>query len=338
MNYSIYKLSFNTPVHFGISETALNLESAAEHFLADTLFSALAHEALKIGGESELNKFKDKVIENKLKFSDAMPWSYDSNEKQTYFYLPKPMLTGKRSLYREADEDPKNRKALKDITWIRLDEFPKFISAIKEGKKYIPERLKLGEEIQFTRASISRNEHDDTVPYYVGAYDFFDNRGLYFILGYEDEEDKAYFEKLLRNLSYSGIGGKVSSGYGKFSFPKNEDEKQDQLVQMKDLITLLEKEAPSYMLITSSIPRDEELEKAIEDANFSLIRRSGFIQSENYADNLLKKETQFFLTSGSVLKDRFEGDVYNVAPDKDEEKFHPIYRYSKPLFIGVDYE
>lgn len=78
MQYSIYKLEFQTGVHFGTGM----LNESAYTFQADQLFSALYIEALKMNCEKELF---DCVKNGKLLFSDAVSifWStvYDS---QTY--------------------------------------------------------------------------------------------------------------------------------------------------------------------------------------------------------------------------------------------------------------
>ena len=40
MDYFLYKLKFDGAVHFGQSESALSLYTTADHFRADTFFSA----------------------------------------------------------------------------------------------------------------------------------------------------------------------------------------------------------------------------------------------------------------------------------------------------------
>ena len=42
------------------------------------------------------------------------------------------------------------------------------------------------------------------------------NAGLYVMIGYEDTEAFQFISSLIEGLSYSGIGGKRTSGYGKF--------------------------------------------------------------------------------------------------------------------------
>lgn len=48
-------------------------------------------------------------------------------------------------------------------------------------------------------------------------------------------------------------------------------------------------------------------------------------------ETLIKKQTQYFLTAGSVLQRTYQGKLYDVGIGVP----HPVYRYSKPLFMGV---
>ena len=50
MNYFLFKLRFETAVHFGPSDAALSLAASEEHVRADTLFSALCQTALCLYG------------------------------------------------------------------------------------------------------------------------------------------------------------------------------------------------------------------------------------------------------------------------------------------------
>lgn len=45
----------------------------------------------------------------------------------------------------------------------------------------------------------------------------------------------------------------------------------------------------------------------------------------------MKKQTQYFLAAGSVLQHPYQGKLYDVGTALP----HPVYRYSKPLFMGV---
>jgi CRISPR-associated protein Csm4 len=54
------------------------------------------------------------------------------------------------------------------------------------------------------------------LPYHVAAWRFAAHCGLYLIVRYEKQEDLQLFTNLLQDLSWEGIGGKQSSGWGKF--------------------------------------------------------------------------------------------------------------------------
>ena len=81
MEYKIYKLTFPNGVHFGKN----SLESTQYVFQADTFFSSLCIEAIHRGEES-LERLLAYVKQDKLAFSDALP--YIGKE----YYIPKPML------------------------------------------------------------------------------------------------------------------------------------------------------------------------------------------------------------------------------------------------------
>jgi CRISPR-associated protein Csm4 len=93
----------------------------------------------------------------------------------------------------------------------------------------------------------------------------------------------------------------------------------------------LARENSSYLLLTTALPEKEYLESVLDGAYYQLTRRGGFIQSETYAAEPQKKDTQYFLAAGSVLKRKFSGGLFNVG----ESGKHPVYRYSAPVLLGV---
>lgn len=180
-----------------------------------------------------------------------------------------------------------------------------------------------------TRAAVSDSE--DAVPYQVGAFRFDDDCGLWFIAECR-EEDASWLEYLVTMLGYSGIGGKTSSGFGAFHL--------DDLVYLDDpfddetewLSSALHTDADRYLLLTSCLPAESELDAVIPSASFQLVRRGGFVQSDSYAAAPQKKQTQYFLSSGAVVGKRFSGGLFDVGQHGN----HPVYRYSRPIFLGVD--
>ena len=77
------------------------------------------------------------------------------------------------------------------------------------------------------------------------------------------------------------------------------------------------------------MPEEKELEGALKDADFRLIRRSGFVQAE--LSTAMKKRSQYFLSAGAVLQVPFQGALYQVG----HTGAHPLYRYGRPLLLGV---
>jgi CRISPR-associated protein Csm4 len=175
---------------------------------------------------------------------------------------------------------------------------------------------------QQTMASV-RREEEETRPFQVGTYYYKEGNGLYIIAAYEKTEYEELLEDLLDAVSLTGIGGKKSSGMGKFQLIKEKN-----ISEWKRYLT---QESDRYILLSSALPRDEELENALEHASYLLSKRSGFVASERYADEWRKKKDLYVFTAGSCFQNRFQGDIFDVSMGGN----HPVYRYAKPLFMGV---
>lgn len=72
------------------------------------------------------------------------------------------------------------------------------------------------------RVSVGISGNEDPEPYRVNAFYFNDGNGLYIIVGFQDEKVKNLFEELLESLSYTGVGGKKSTGLGRFEYQESE--------------------------------------------------------------------------------------------------------------------
>ncbi len=321
MNCLLFKLHFETPVHFGSSDSALSLYTSEETFCADTLFSALCHTALSFYGPSGLETLCQWVKEGKLFLSDGMPW------KNNVLYLPKPCMVADNG---NKEVDANIRKLVKKTRWIPVGSFGAFADSLAGGEPYIPKKssLRFGQHFEVTRAAVY--EDKDTMPYAVGAFAFDEGCGLYLLAKCSpDVQQELRF--LLEGLGKSGIGGKVSTGYGRFSVECQPLDKAAQDEQYRWLYHALNHPAKRYLLLTTSLPSDAELDETLQKAGFQIVRRGGFVQSSTYAKTSQKKRTQYFLAAGAVLCRPFAGDLYLVG-----EGAHPVYRYSRPILLGVD--
>lgn len=303
MNYKIYRLSFNTPVHFGSGV----LNESMIGFCADTLFSALYIEALKM---KTADKLYNMVDEGKLLISDAFP--YIGNQ----YFLPKPMIYVEPKKQGNSTEKKQHKK----VKYVPVSEMSHFLSGDLDLKKCSLDNL--GKEYSQVMSAVRRDEQD-ALPYRVGNYIFNDDCGLYIIVALENEDVRFLLEELLISLSFSGIGGKKSSGKGKFVLKNG--------IMDDSLQEMLSKDSGKYMLIASALPRKQELPETLEGAYYLLQKRSGFVYSETYADEEMKKRDLYTMQSGSCFNRKFLGDIYDVG----EGGNHAVYRYAKGLFVGV---
>lgn len=324
MNYCLYKLRFTTPVHFGTPDSALSLYSSEDHFLADTLFSALCHEALCLWGEEGLQNFIEETGQGKLLLSDAMPWKGDT------FFIPRPFFNGKPS---SEELTSQQRKAMKGLRWIPVGSFKTFSESMKTGERFPVEKVSesFGAEDEMTRVHIAGTE--TPLPYQIGVYRFKEDCGLYFIAGCDNDSVENKLSILTEAAGLSGIGGKTTSGLGKFQIEDklflNEpfDEQTEWLFH-----ALSSSDSGRYILLSSAIPNEEELDGVMKEASFQLVRRGGFVGSASFAQTPRKKITEYFMSAGSVVTQRFRGSLRRAA----EGGVHPVVRFSQPLFLGVD--
>ena len=307
MKYQIFRLEFTTGVHFGRT----SLEGSRFLFGADTLFSALCIEAMKIDDQS-FKQLYSNTKNGKLVLSDGLPYINDS------FYIPRPHLMIERS----SDGSSVQKKAYKKLSHIPMTALKGYLNGNLDAEKENNILQNIGTVDSRTGAAVRGQE--ETLPYRIGTFRFSKNAGIYIIVGTSDEDISALIEELLLSLSFTGIGGKRSQGLGKFS-----------LYREKKLPVILEEglkmDSNHYMTLSVSLPRDDELEKVISGSQYKLLKRSGFVCSDSYAESFQRKRDMYLFAAGSCFTTRFEGDVYDVSGFGN----HPVYRYAKPVFMGV---
>lgn len=307
MEYQVYKLAFQGGVHFGKNR----LEDGENVFCADTLFSALCQEALK-KGQDVLDELYQFAQNGELLFSDAFPYVGDT------YYLPKPM---KRIDSGDVKGDSVIKKAYKKLKYIPAEQLEVYL----QGNYDVLAEQKIGELGRFEmKVSAAVRGEEETRPYRVGCYYYNDGNGVYIIIGYEKQEAILLAEELLENLEFSGIGGKRMAGMGRFELqpgklPANVKER-------------LGKIGKTHMTLSVSLPRDDELEIALADAEYLLCKRSGFVASDKYAKEQQRKKDLYVLKAGSCIRIPYRGSVYDVSNGGG----HPVYRYAKPMFMEVE--
>lgn len=308
MEFKIYKLHFLGMVHFGNT----GLEDTGYSLCADTIFSALCHEAIN-RGEDDIAALHNAVREDNILISDAFPYIGEE------LYLPKPYIRIQGS---ESSRDSVIKKAYKKLKYVPLSGFEKYLNGTFDVMSF-DGFDNFGQSVIKVSASVRGEE--DTLPYRVGMYSFNENNGLYIIVGYTNEHYSELIKKLFEGLAYSGIGGKRTVGLGRFELSIEEVPS----IMKKRIIC----DGKTKMLLSVSLPREDEMISAMEGASYSLMKRSGFVQSSSYNDTSMKKKDLYVFRAGSCFTSSFKGDVYDVSTS---EGSHPVYRYAKPLFLEVE--
>lgn len=306
MEYKAYKMQFTNGVHLG--KTAL--EDSEYSICADTIFSALCQEALK-QSESCMNQLVAYVRAGAVLFSDAFPYMGDR------YYVPKPRIR----IETENQGDSKIKKAYKKLKYIPADLLTEYLNGKMDVQTVQGELKELG--FAYTKTSASVRGETETVPYRVGVYQFRKGNGLYLIVGYQEQEQKELVEDLLTALRYTGIGGKRSSGLGRFELEFAEIN--------AEILKRLQTEGKQYMTLSVSLPEEEELEHVLEKASYQLVKRSGFVASATYADEYLRKKDLFVFEAGTCVEEKYQGNIYDVSNNGG----HAVYRYAKPMFLEV---
>ena len=309
MNYEVFRLRFETGIHIGSGK----LSTGENIIMADTLFSALCQEAVMLYGEEGIEKLVKLAMQGKILITDAMPVNKDT------YYIPKPML-------RIESGESGNSSIKKEFKKLKYIEFGSIADYVNGTLNPAKEREKMNDFGKFeVRTMASVTEGQDARPYPVGVFRYGEGWGLYFILGYEGKDSLEYIKELLMSLELSGIGGKRSSGLGKFT------------LENANLPEEFEKRLCTgngnahHMTLSISMASNDELENVLAGASYSMIRRSGFVASYTFAETLQRKKDLYMFSAGSTFKNTFTGIIEDVSPGGA----HPVYKYGKPLFLEV---
>jgi len=323
MQYAVIKWHFLTAVRFGTSKGQLADSSYIMH--SDTLFSALCQEALKLGGQEALQRLYDLCSSDRLLLSDTMPFMGEN------YFLPKPILQVERAAQ---ESNSVLKKAYKKLKYIPTNLFATYLQSLQGTCQFDVEAVNFLLKDFVTNANrvmVGVKGNDAPQPFYVNTWTFAENAGLYVLAAFEDKADLDWLEQLMGNLGLQGIGGKKNSGLGKF-------EVEDVILLdktcsegLKALQKLLSSEGQWYMTLSGALPRVDELEHALDGAAYQVLKRSGFVDSTCYAEEQRKRRTLYILAAGSCFRNSFCGAIYDVADGGS----HPVYRYAKPLFLGV---
>lgn len=300
MEVQAYKLDFQT-VHFGNG----NLNESIGSFNASRLYSSLFLESLKLNVDKEFLNLSKSA---NFFLSDSFPL------KDGEFYLPKPIGYPKIPLNSESTRETRRKaKRSKKLRYIKYTDMEDYVEGNCDVDKLD------GTDSFFSKSTVVTKKGID--PYEVGITNF--KTSLY-ILTIKHK----LLDMLMNSLQYSGIGGKRSSGYGRFTV-----EKLDIPDEFSKNIVVNDSEYGVYMTLSTSIPNNDELDVVLPTAEYLLEKSSGFAYSST-SRNLLRKQDLYKFAVGTTLTKTYNGNIFDVRPDDFP---HPVWNYAKGLFYKLPY-
>ncbi len=351
-DYHIFRLEFETPVRFGNGRGADGLDQVLMTAASDTVFAALCVEWIALYGESALAELITAVQNGQLLFSSLMPWQIAvSSPEEPEYFLPRPLLSG------QASSGPRNtqlKKQLKQVPWIAATAISDYLAFVRSGAGS-PEQFKtgFGQEVSWDRVHVRTG--GDPQPYRVAAWQFLRGQkpdprsrhpisreatspmttGLYWLVWSLQPALATAILQTLDSLGTSGIGGKTSSGLGKFIV-------WDDLLtgsrSGRALLAMLQDQAAPVQMLVSTVSPELPQDLAIirhPDSRYLLVSRDGFTSSAGFCDpvtgNLLKRQRCVLLREGSCFPQRLTGRVLDLS----YAGLHPVYRSGRALHVGL---
>ena len=326
MRHKIILFRFTSPVHFGDAAEGGGLGEILSYCRADTFFSALCREAADISQEL-LACVVEGMQRGKLRFSDLFPWKKANHCYE--LYLPRPVMNlphteqAETLSYEEVREQSGERKKYKKRSFIRASEMESYLQ-----ERNISAQPDFGKEELRTQYNAREKR-----PYGIGAYHFMPDAGLYLILS-GDEELAEKLEPLIKLLGMAGIGGKRSSGFGKYIFEDAPLDLSDENTYGGDDVALYKMlcagHSNCYMALSSFLPEKLEVGN-ISSGTGKIIKRGGFAWSREMTGPA-KVSSVYMMASGSCFSKRLEGRIADV---NNGSAPHPVYKYGKGLFVGL---
>jgi CRISPR-associated protein Csm4 len=329
MNYSIYKLKFPDGVHFGESAQKAGLDNTAMTCHADTLFSALTQECLALFGEETTRQWVERAKEGKFLLSSLMPFDREN------LYIPRPALSRRVNNTSAAGfEDSTARKRMNKLRWIPIRGIQAYLAYLAGAEFSFP-------EITFGRTDLTRRvnlrDGEESQPYSVSGFYFQPDAGLYMIVGCEESFDFKTIDVLLNSLARTGLGGKRNLGMGCFEIQPGRIDLSNRQSPDQDLNLLMDylssPAAAVYMALSPVLPHEEEVSGIKERLlGYSLLERRGFIQSETYRGQNLKRRPCVMLEPGSCMSRPARGCLLDLRPENFP---HPVYRFGIGMYIPL---
>ncbi len=345
MKYLV-ELQFDHAVHFGSSDAGLGIEEVDETCHSDTIFSGIINQLASI--EHLISDFCLKKFLEKFD-SPTPPFRISSfgMVKGADYFLPKPLI--EPAIFSSNPLINKYRKEFKRLKWIHLEDFYKWQNNSLLSKDIEDYFTNNDKNTSFYKTlmkvqHIQDRESDATQIYHSGQLFYGEKIYPFFLIDFESELlSWEWFRESLQLLGVSGLGGRRSTGYGKFTlrhepipiggdesvFPKDVRESTQHRKAINLWTNVLNHQGKGQYLF--SLLKPKSLTETDCEAYHLLIRRGWVFSNSSFYQ--MKRKTVHMFSEGSIFKKPIEGELLNISPDKLPESHHEIYRYGLPFTI-----
>ena len=347
----LFELKFNHAVHFGSSVAGFGIEEVDETCHSDTLFSGIINQIAAV--KHLIPNFNFTNFIEKFN-SSLLPFRISSFGlvKGTEYFLPKPLI--EPSIFTLDPSLNEYKKKFKKLKWVHLEDFNKwqknmlsredikdyFVSYDNEPPLKAPAFYKTLSKAQH----IQDRETNATQIYHTGQLFYNEDVYPYFIVDFNSELFSwEWFTEAIVLLGIAGLGGRRSSGYGKFNlryepiliggdeseWPKKVEGSTRHKKAIKLWDNVLNYQAEGRYLFSLFSP------KTISECDYisyKLLMRKGWFFS-NSSFYQMKRRTVYMFSEGSLLNRFVEGELINISPDELPESHHKIYRAGLPFTI-----
>lgn len=337
MKAKLLKLKPNGRFHFGkpMIDSNTSLTDTDEFIHSDVLFSALVNNLATVKSKEDVNQFIKGFESGAIKISSGFYCIENQKtsdvDKQYLFFLPRPVHIVNTISIEEYDKV----KHVKRIKFIDSALLGKNISDWEVKSNFAMDTVSLTElgvgldELSLYQKDIAthvgiRNKSEDTDvktggPFKVSYISISDLKEFslqvhfYFLYEVSDSKYESDFELAVELLSYNGIGGERSSGYGAI----------EAIETIESLPTCFEENNSTYqMTLSKVVPKAEEM-KLLCYYTHSI--RGG----RETTKGTLKSVAM--LNEGAIVQKDIQGRLVDISVEENRS----YLRYGKAFCIGL---
>lgn len=329
MNLSLFRLSFNAPLHISNEREDLATGEAFVH--SDTLYAAVLFAMQKLGRKDWINDLTDHGPA--VAFSSLFPYYGEQ------YFLPRPLYTP--AMRYSPLEDTAVKKKIKKSAWVDSDIFCDLLSDREPAfhgernfsgpfwsARNLPETGIIRSGV-VPRVTVPRDSGEDTRIFYIQRHYFATDAGLYVLASFDNEETKRRVTAALRLLGDEGLGTDRNIGHGRFT-----------LSEAQPFSLPLTPSHRMAVCLGLFCPENETQLNAMlqgQGLGYDLIRRGGWL-SEPYLT--WRKKTLYMFTAGSVFAAPDATGAFVAGKQEDLRPTstpvpvsHPVWRSGRTIFI-----